>query len=350
MGRAAESGSFSEDMNKNSIRRRQFIGLLGSLAAGATAGLFPLRARAQGAAPPAKLRRIGIIVEGMRSPAYDGFLAGMDALGYISGKDYVIEWRFADGRFLRILESVSDLAKLNTDLIFVGSPAMVYPVRQATHTIPIVMGYSRDPVGSGFVANLAHPGGNITGVASTDEDISGKQLALLASVAPKLTRVGMLRNPDTTGAADDLARMQAAVAAGGRELVWVDARVTRDIELAFQTLTRAGVEALMVASDRFLFSEQQRIADLALKARLPAIFPDRAYVEAGGLMSISESLKDYYRHAASFVDKIFKGARAGDLAIEQLALLDLAVNKRTAQELGVALPPQGDFAAYEVIG
>ncbi|HLH94264.1 MAG TPA: ABC transporter substrate-binding protein [Xanthobacteraceae bacterium] len=337
--------------------RRQFIGFVGGAAA-SCGMLAPLALRAQGTggtanattAAPAKTRRIGIIVEGMRSAAYDGFLQGMDALGYISGRDYLIEWRFADGRFLRILESVSELAKLNIDLIFVGSPAIVYPVRQATRTIPIVMGYSVDPVGNGFVSSLAHPGGNITGVASTGEDISAKQFGLLAAMVPDLSRVGLLQNPDSSDAAADLKAAQAAAEAGGLHLVTVDARVARDIEPAFQALAKERVQALKVGSDRFLFSEQQRIADLALKAGLPSIFPERAFVEAGGLMSLSESLKDYYRHAATFVDKIFKGARAGDLAIEQLTLLDLVVNRRTAHALGVALPPQGDFAAYEVIG
>lgn len=334
------------------IRRRDFIALVGGSAASA---FSPLSARPQAATgsaanAPAKPRRIGIIVEGMRSPAYDGFLQGMDALGYTSGKDYLIEWRFADGRFLRILESVGELAKLNTDLIFVGSPAMVYPVRQATHTIPIVMGYSVDPVGNGFVSNLAHPGGNITGVASAGEDTAGKQLELLAAVVPNLSRVGLLQNPDGSESAPALKRAQAAAEAAGLHLMPVDARVTRDIEPAFQTLTQQRVQALMVSADRFLFTEQQRIADFALKSALPSIFPERAYVEAGGLMSLGESLKDFYRHAASFVDKIFKGARPGDLPIEQLALLDLVVNRRTAHDLGVALPQQGDLAAYEVIG
>jgi putative ABC transport system substrate-binding protein len=328
------------------MRRREFIGLLGGAAAGRSL-LWPRAAHAQ---QPAKVRRIGIIVEGMRSAAYDGFLEGMDALGYTSGKDYLIEWRFADGRFLRILESVSELAKLNTELIFVGSPAMVYPVRQATRTIPIVMGYSVDPVGSGFVTNLAHPGGNITGMASASEDTSAKQLKVLAAVVPSLSRVGLLQNPDGPDSAAELKRAQTAAEAAGLALVPVEARVTRDIEPAFQALGQQGAQALALSSDRFLFSEQQRIADLALKSRLPSIFPERTYVEAGGLMSLGESLKDFYRHAASFVDKIFKGARPGDLPIEQLALLDLVVNRRTARDLGVALPPQGDFTSYEVIG
>jgi putative ABC transport system substrate-binding protein len=324
------------------MQRREFIGLLGGSAVATT-----LAARAQG---PAKIWRIGIVVEGMRSPAYDGFLRGMDDLGYVAGKSYTIEWRFADGRFLRILQVVDDFAKLNIDLIFVGSPAMIYPVRQGTHTIPIVMGYSVDPVGNGFVPNLSHPGGNITGLASAGEDTSAKQLELLAAVVPGLARVGLLQNPENSNAATILKSTQAAAQTAGLELVPVEARVPQDIDAAFQVLTRERVGALKVSADRFFLTQQQQLADLARKYRLPSIFAERAYVEAGGLMSLDESLKDFYRHAATFVDRIFKGAKPGDLPIEQLTLFDLTVNRNTAQELGVPLPPQTGVAAYEVIG
>src|ERR1700686_1582862 len=172
------------------MRRRDFINLLGGSVLG-SAVACPPAARAQ---QPAKVRRIGMVVEGMRSAADDGFLQGMDELGYVAGKDYLIDWRFADGRYLRILELVGDFAKLNIDVIFLGSPAMIYPVRQATRTIPIVMGYATDPVGNGFVANLAHPGGNLTGLASSGEDTSPRQLKLLAAVVPNLSRVGLLQN------------------------------------------------------------------------------------------------------------------------------------------------------------
>ena len=194
------------------MRRREFLTLLGGAAA-----TGPMTARAQQAA---KVWRIGIVVEGMRSAAYDGFLQGMDELGYVAGKSYIIDWRFADARYLRILQLVGDLAKLNTDLIFLGSPAMVYPVRQATRSIPIVMGYSLDPVGNGFVTSLAHPGGNITGLASLGEDPSAKQLELLAAVVPHLSRVGFLQNPENSGAASMLESTQAAVRAAGLEPSW----------------------------------------------------------------------------------------------------------------------------------
>jgi putative ABC transport system substrate-binding protein len=174
-------------------------------------------------------------------------------------------------------------------------------------------------------------------------------LELLAAVAPKLSRVGLLQNPENSSYASILESTQAAARVAGLDLVAVDARVPQDIDAAFPALIRARVGALKVSSDRFLLSQQQQLADLALKYRLPSIFAERAYVEAGGLMSLGQSLKDFYRRAASLVDKIFKGARPGDLPIEQLSLFDLVINRKTAQQLGVALPPRTNVSAYEVI-
>ncbi|HEY6255309.1 MAG TPA: ABC transporter substrate-binding protein [Xanthobacteraceae bacterium] len=325
------------------LRRREFIGLLGGAAG---AALAPRAARAQ---PDGKVWRIGIVVEGMRSPAFDGFLQGMGELGYVAGKNYLIDWRFSDGRYLRILELVGDFAKLNTDLIFLGSPAMIYPVRQATHTIPIVMGYSTDPVGNGFVANLSHPGGNITGLASSGEDTSDQQLALLAATVPKLARVGLIQNPENSSSPSTLKSMQAAAQKASLDLLPLDARVPQEVDAAFEVLSREHVGALAVSSDRFFLTQQPRFADLALKYRLPSIFTERSHVEAGGLMSLGESLKGFYRRAATFVDKIFKGARPGDLPVEQLSLLDLVVNRKTAAQLGVMLPRRADLSEYEVI-
>jgi putative tryptophan/tyrosine transport system substrate-binding protein len=322
------------------MRRRDFI----ISVAGAAAAPFAARAQA-----PAQIRRVGIVVEGMRSTAYDGFLQGMSELGYTAGRDYVIEWRFADGRYLRILDLVSELTRLNTDVIFVGSPAIVYPVRQATRTIPIVMGYSIDPVGNGFVASLDRPGGNITGLASSEDALAGKQMELLATLVPQLRRVALVQNPEGPNAPSILKHTQAAAQKAGRELVPLDASTPQDIEDAFRRVSEERIQAMLVASDRFFQSERQRLADLALEHRLPSIFPDREYVAAGGLMSLDESLKDFYRHAASFVDRIFKGAKPADLPIEQPALFELAINRKTAASLGVAIPPSEGYVAYQVI-
>jgi putative tryptophan/tyrosine transport system substrate-binding protein len=323
------------------MRRRDLIMCLASAAAAA-----PLPTHAQ---VPAKIRRVGLMVEGMRSAAYDGFLQGMSELGYMAGRDYLIEWRFADGRYLRILDLVSELTQLNIDVIFVGSPAIVYPVRQATRTIPIVMGYSIDPVGSGFVSSLEHPGGNITGLASAEDTRAGKQMQLLASLVPQLTRVALLQNPEGPNAASIVKHTQAAAQRVGTELVPLDASVPQDIEDAFRRISDERIQAMVVASDRFFLSGRQRLADLALEHRLPSIFPERDYVAAGGLMSLDESLKEFYRRAASFVDRIFKGARPADLPIEQPALFELAINRKTAAALGVAIPPPEGFVAYQVI-
>jgi putative ABC transport system substrate-binding protein len=327
------------------MRRRDFIALAGSVMSGAL-GLRPIAARAL---EPGPVRRVGIIVEGMRSPAYDGFLQGMDDLGYTAGKDYFVEWRFADGRFLRTLDLVQEFEKLKVDVIFLGSAAMIYPVRQATHTIPIVMGYANDPVGNGFVTNLAHPGGNITGLASPGEDTSARQLALLAALVPGLARVALLQNPENESRAAALAGMQAAAQKAGLALVAIEARNSSEIDDAFAALSGQRIDAVRVASDRFFLSRQQQLADLALQHRLPSLFAERDYVEAGGLMSFGESLKDFYRRAAGYVDRIFKGARPGDLAIEQPALFELVLNRKTADTLGIAVPAKIDVTAYEVI-
>jgi putative ABC transport system substrate-binding protein len=325
------------------LGRREFIGLFGG------AGCALVAPRAATAQPAGKVWHIGIVVEGMRSPAYDGFLQGMGDLGYVAGTNYLVDWRFSDGRYLRILEIVGAFATANIDLIFVGSPALVYPVRQATKTIPIVMGYATDPVGNGFVTNLAHPGGNITGVASAGGDTSPRRLALLRAVVPNLTRVGFIQNPESSDHASALARMQTAAQMAGLALLPLDARVPQEIDAAFERLAREHAGAFAVVPDQFFETQQQRFADLARKYRLPAIFSDRSFVDAGGLMSLEESLKGFYRHAATFVDKIFKGARPGDLPVEQLSLLDLAVNRKTAAELGVMPPPKADLADYELV-
>jgi putative ABC transport system substrate-binding protein len=320
------------------MRRRDFITLL------AAAASTPALAQA-----PAKVRRVGIVVEGMRSPAYDGFLQGMSELGYMAGKDYVAEWRFADGRYLRILDLIGEFMKLNVDVIFLGGPALVYPVRQATRTIPIVMGYSTDPVGNGFVTSLLHPGGNITGLAASEDDLSGRQVELLATLVPGLARMALLQNPENASAAAVLGSTQAAAQQHGIELVTLDARGPQEIDDALAKISRERVGAVKVASDRFLLSEQQRIADLTIKYRLPSIFADRDYVEDGGLMSLGESLKDFYRRAASFVDRIFKGEKPAELPIEEPALFEFTINRKTAQTLGIAIPPPEGFAAYRVI-
>jgi putative ABC transport system substrate-binding protein len=327
------------------MRRREVLTFLGAAAA-ASSNLWPRAACAQQAG---KLWRIGIIVGGVRTPPYDGFLQGMREHGYVAGRDYFADWRFADGRYSRITGFTEEFVRLKADVIFVGTPAAVDPVRLVTRTIPIVMGYSTDPVGAGFVASLARPGGNVTGLASSADDSSPKQLELLATVVPNLSRVGLLQNPDSPNYAPILKSMQAAALATGLTVVPADARELQELDDAFAVLTKERVQAVRVTPDTFFFRQPERIAELALKHRLPTIFPQREYADAGGLMSYGENLKEFYRRAATFVDKIFKGGRPADMPIEQPTRLNLVVNRKTADALGLTIPLQVYALADEVI-
>jgi putative ABC transport system substrate-binding protein len=311
------------------FRRREFIALFGAIAA------WPCHAGAQG---PAKIPRIGIITEGMRSPPYEEFRRGLQDLGYVEGKNLFVEWRFAGGRFVRIPGFVEEFQRLKTDVIFVGSPATVYAVREATHTIPIVMGYSIDPVGSDLVASMAHPGGNVTGLASATHDAPPRQIELLTAVIPNLARVGLLQNPDDPGYALMQRSTRAEAQQSGVHLIEVDARDPQDLDEAFAALARDGAQAVKIAPDRTFFREQERLAELALQRGLPSIFSQRDYTQAGGLISYGESLNDFYYRAAVFVDRILKGAKPGDLPIEQPTKLELVINLKTAKALGLVVP------------
>jgi putative ABC transport system substrate-binding protein len=327
------------------MRRREVLTFLGGAAA-ASSNPWPRAARAQ---QGGKLWRIGIIVGGVRTPPYDGFLQGMREHGYVAGRDYFADWRFADGRYSRITGFAEEFVRLKADVIFVGTAAAVEPVRQVTRTIPIVMGYSTDPVGAGFVASMARPGGNVTGLASSADDASPKQLELLAAVVPNLSRVGLLQNPDSPNYTPLLKSTQAAALAARLTVVPADARELPELDEAFAVLTKERVQAVRVTPDAFFFRQSERIAELALKHRLPTRFPQREYADAGGLMSYGENLKEFYRRAATFVDKIFKGARPADLPIEQPTRLNLVVNRKTADALGLTIPPNVYALADEVI-
>jgi putative ABC transport system substrate-binding protein len=273
----------------------------------------------------------------------------MRQLGYVEGKDFVIEYRFAEGKYERFDDFASEMVRLKVDAIVLATAAAVRAMQKATDAIPIVMGYSTDPVGNGFVASLARPGGNTTGLASSSDDATPKQLELLAMTVPNLSRIGLLVNPDSP---NYLPVLKAAMAAGqkaGIALVPVEARKPEEVETAFAALRRENVGAILVVPDEFLLSQRQRIAQLALRERLPSIFQQREFAEAGGLMSYGESLFEFYRRAASHVDKIFKGARPGDLPIEQATRFNLVINRITADVLGITIPPQVYAFADEVI-
>jgi putative ABC transport system substrate-binding protein len=322
--------------------RREFITLLGAAAA------WPFAVRAQ---QSDRMRRIGFLGGGTVSlqPIYNGLLQGMRELGYREGKDFVVEWRLAEGQYERFTEFAAEMVRLKVEVIVVSTPAGIRPTQQATSTIPIVMGYSTDPIGSGFVTSLARPGGNVTGLASSLDDIVPKQIELLASAVPGLSRVGLLVNPGNPNTPPVLKSAQTSARQAGFVLVAVEAQTPSELEAALVTLTKERVGAVIVIADAFFNSQRRRLVELALQARLPTMFGQREYAQEGGLMSYGESLFEFYRRAASYVDKIFKGANPADLPIEQPTLFKLVINRKTADALGVTIPPQLYIFADEVI-
>ena len=330
-------------MQFDQLRRREFITLLGGSAA------WPLAARAQQAG---KVWRIGLLSGASRSDAsglYAAFVQGMRELGYIEGKDFVIEWRSVEGRYERIPEIAAELVRLKVDVIVTGLSAALPTLKRAITTIPVVMAYSTDPVGTGLVASLVRPGGNLTGLAGSSDDTSPKQLELLATVVPNVSRIGLLGNPNSNTYSPVLKSAQDAAQKAGLSLVPMEARGPQEIENAFAQLAKQRVPAVMMAADAVFFGQRQRIAELALASHLPTMFSQREYAAAGGLMSYGENLADFFRRSASYVDKIFKGARPGDLPVEQPTRFNLVINRRTADALGVTIPPQLYIFADEVI-
>jgi putative ABC transport system substrate-binding protein len=239
--------------------------------------------------------------------------------------------------------------QLKVDVIMVAASAAIPSVQQTTSTIPIVMAYSIDPVGNGLVASLARPGGNTTGLASAQEDIVSKQLELLVRLIPTLSRVAILANPNSSNHPGLLKNAEAAAGKAGVALVRLEARNPQEVENAFAMMIQDGARALQVLPDSFLNAHRHRIAELAIRNRLPSIFAQRDYVEAGGLMSYGENFRDSIGRAAYFVDKIFKGAKPADLPIEQPTRFFLVINLKTAKSLGVEIPPTLLATTDEVI-
>ena len=322
------------------MKRREFIALVGGAAA------WPLTASAQQAGR--KIVTIGVLaIEPW--PAIDTFRQALDDLGYIEGKNVRFEYRYAKGDNERLPELANDLVGLNVNVILTWGTDAALAAKQATITIPIVMGAIGDPLGIGIVTNLAHPGGNITGFSSRAAELEAKRLQLLKEVVPGLSRVAILFNP--TNHYMPLALRSARQ--GAQKLhVLLAVYEVHDItalDAAFVTLTRDRPDALMVPADTFLVSQRSRIAQFAIENKLPSIYTFREYIEAGGLIAYTPNYDDLFRRAASYVDKILKGAKPGDLPIEQPRGFHLFINLKTARALGLTVPPRLLAAAEEVI-
>ena len=327
------------------MRTRQFIGFLGG------AALWPLAARAQQAQ---KLKVIGFLGASplpMIKARVEALRHGLRDLGYVEQQNVVIAWRSAEGQLDRLPALASDLVQLKVDIIVAaGGEPPALAAKQATRDIPIVMVNAEDPVGTGLVASLSRPGGNITGLSTTvGPEIYGKKLALLEEALPSVSRVAFLSNPGNSFGG--MAGNQAKMAAGelGITLHAVEARHPDQLESAFAEAARVGTGALLVVQDAMFFTHRVRLADLALRNRLPAMFGNLEHVEVGGFMAYTSNRLELFRRAAGYVDRILKGARPADLPIEQPTKFELAVNLKTARALGVEIPQTLLARADEVI-
>ncbi len=312
---------------------------LGGLALAAfSVGLEPDATLAQ---PGVRVARVSYFSPGSRgAPGHTGLRNALRELGYVEGRDIRYEDRFAEGDFARLPELAGQLARARVDVICAVGPAAIQAAKNATTTIPIVMAFSGDdPVRSEFVTSLARPGGNITGLTILVADLTSKRLALLKEVVPGLTRVVALANPANRSTADELQELGKAARALRVETQVVEARSRSQIESAGTTLAKTRAGALLVLADPVLLANRDRVVAVAAQSRLPAVYAWREYADAGGLMAYAPNWEELTRRAASFVDRILKGAKPADLPIEQPTRWELIINLRAAKELGLAMPP-----------
>ncbi len=282
----------------------------------------------------------------------EAFLQGLRDLGYLEGRNVVIEIRDAEGKLERLPALAAELVALKVDVILAGGTAQALAAMEATRTIPIVFTAAVDPVADGLVTSLARPGGNVTGVSSLVSELVGKWLELLKQAVPGISRVAVLWHPGTLGERtekDMLKGAEAAARALGLRLQFFEARGPADFERAFSDMTRARAGALTVWTSPMFNTERRRLVDLAAKHRLPAVYPWTEVVDAGGLMAYGANMADVFRRAATYVDRILKGAKPGDLPVEQPTKFELVINLKTAKALGLRIPPSLLGRADQVI-
>jgi putative tryptophan/tyrosine transport system substrate-binding protein len=326
--------------------RRTFIG---SVASSVLA--VPLAAFAQ---QPGKLWRIGFFYFGSRQSAldtgrYPAFVQGMRELGYVEGKNVIIETRFGNGKVERLPGLVAELVRSKVNVIVETGSAAYRALQHAAASIPIVVTVTADPMIDGLAESLARPGGNFTGLTDTAADLGPKQIELLMAVVPQLSRAGVLLNPDNVSHPVQMKRLMLAAQRVGVQVVLAEAGTITDIEPGFAALARERANAVILFGDTFFVQQLQQIAQAAIKYRVPSMYTLHEYAEAGGLMSYGADLVNNFRRAATYVDKILKGANPGDLPFEQAARYSLAINLKTAKSLGLTIPQSLLLRADEVI-
>ena len=317
------------------IDRRRFFGILAGGLLGA-----PLATDAQQAGKTSRIGLLGTVPLTHPGSAriWGGFFEGLQQLGYVEGQNIVIEGRYSEGRFERLPGLVAELVKLKVDVI-VAATTTPTSAKSVTSTIPIVMTNEADPVGSGLVASLAKPGGNVTGLTSRVDDLVGKRLQLLKGAMPQLSRLAVLANPLDPDHRSALQEAQVVARTLKLRLEIVEARYPTEIADAVSAATKGETGALLVLGGPMLFTEYARIVDLAAKGRVPVYGPQREYAEAGGLLTYGIDQRDNFRRAATYVDKILKGAKPAELPIEQPTKFELVINLKTAKAFGLTIPP-----------
>ena len=301
---------------------------------------------------PKKVPRIGFLSSlspAVVSDRIEAFRQGLYELGYVEGENIVIEWRYAEGKTERLPNLAADMVRLKVDVIVTGGPAVNRFAKEATATIPIVLAFDNDPVGNGFAASLARPGGNITGLSTHYPEISGKQLELLKEIVPKLSRVAVLGNSTVPGNAQALRETERAASVFGVKLQYLEIQNPKEIETAFREASKGRADAVLVLGSQVVTSHAKQFVELAAKSRLPAIYWSPEFVEAGGLMAYSVSITDLFRRAATYVDKVLKGAKPAELPVEQPMKFEFIINLKAAKQIGLTIPPTVLYQADRII-
>ena len=299
-----------------------------------------------------KIPRVGVLLPGSPSTyslRADAFLQGLRELGYVEGKTIAVEWRWAEDRVEQLPALAAELVGLNVDIIVTSGTQAIKALKNATSTTPIVMALVGDPVGSGFVASLARPGGNLTGLTNVAPDLSGKRLELLKEVVPGASRVAALLNPTNPLDQVELKETQVAAQKLVVQLQAVEASDANSLQEAFATMTRNRAQALVVLTDGIFYSQRSRIVELVTKNRLPAMYFQPEFADDGGLMSYAPNTNQFFRRAAVYVDKILKGAKPADLPVEQPIKFEFIINLRAAKQIGLTIPPNVLVRADKVI-
>src|SRR5262245_28750075 len=291
---------------------------------------------------PAKVPRIGVLGASPLSANLErikAFREGLSELGYVEGKSIAIEWRFIDGKANQLPALAVELTRLKVDVLVAFGPTSTHAAKEATNTIPIVMAQVNDPVGAGFVASLARPGGNITGLSIMAPELSGKQLELLKEIVPKLSRVAVFGTSTEPGNAQAVKETELAAKTLEVQLQYLDVENPKDVDIAFRNAVMGRAHAIIFLQSPVFSSRRKPLAELAVKNRLPAVYPQTDYIDAGGLMFYGPSMSDLFHRTATYVDKILKGAKPADLPVEQPTKFEFVINLKAAKQIGVTIPP-----------